>query len=500
MLTLLNSEQTRQTDRFTIEARDIGSIDLMESAAAAFVSAFKGYFVLPDVPISIYCGTGNNGGDGLAIARLLKEQGYDRLSVKIARFGSSATEDFRINLDRLKLTGIPATDITGSEEFPSEYADIVIDALLGSGLSRPLDGDFEKLALHLNKLGKTIVSVDVPTGFPSEGIIKDGSTIIDAGLVISFQRPRINFFFPESAPYIEQFRFVDIGLDESFIQSQSGGWELLEPDDIRQIIKPREAFNHKGTFGHALILAGSSETMGAALLCASACLHSGAGLTTACIPAEGLSALNSFSPEVMYFPRDRSAEIDFTKYQAVAVGPGLGTDDAQVKLLKYILSNISSPVVMDADALNIISRHPDLLDMLPHHAILTPHLKEFDRLFGAHNSWWERVETGRSVARQHKLTIILKNRYTFIILPGGNVIINPTGNPAMATGGTGDVLTGVIAGLLAQGYRPEQAALAGVYLHGKAGDVLAECSGMHSIPAQYLIKKLPEVIGSYASE
>ncbi|NEU10032.1 NAD(P)H-hydrate dehydratase [Flavihumibacter sp. R14] len=500
MQTLLTSEQTRRADKFTIGARGIASIDLMESAATAFVSAFKGYFAWLDVAISIYCGTGNNGADGLAIARLLKEQGYDRLSVKIARFGNTTSEDFRINLERLKLTGISVTDIAASDELHSEDADIIIDALLGSGLSRPLDGEFDKLAVYLNNLGKTIVSVDVPTGFPSEDVIRKGSTIIKAGLAISFQRPRINFFFPESAPYIKRFRSVDIGLDESFIQSQPREWTLLEPDDIREIMKPREAFSHKGTFGHALIVAGNTGTMGAALLCADACLHSGAGLTTACIPAEGLSALNSFSPEVMYLPRNKSAEIDFAKYQAIAIGPGLGTDDPQVKLLKHILSNISSQVVMDADALNIISRHPEILGMLPHNVIFTPHLKEFDRLFGAHNSWWERVATGRSVARQHAMIIIIKNRYTFIILPDGNVVINPTGNPAMATGGTGDVLTGVIAGLLAQGYSPEQAALAGVYLHGKAGDILAECSGMYSIPSRYLIKKLPEVIGSYASE
>ena len=502
MMTLLTSEQTREADMFTITGKGIPSLDLMESAAAAFVSVFKGYYIFRDVSISIYCGTGNNGGDGLAIARLLKEQGYDRLSVKIAKFSQTLTEDFRSNEERLRLTGIEIKNISTSEQFPFEDAEILIDALLGSGLSRPLEGDFEKLAGHLNKLGKTIVSVDVPTGFPTEGLIDKESTIVNAELVISFQRPKINFFFPESAPFIKRLRFVNIGLDEPFIQSQTGGWKLLEPDDIRQVIKPREAFSHKGTYGHALIVAGSRETMGAALLCADACLHTGAGLTTACIPVEGLSALNSSAPEVMALTRSDTEELtaDLRKYQAIAIGPGLGIEDLQIKLLRYILAHNQSPLVLDADALSILSKHPDLMSQLPRHAILTPHVKEFDRLFGAHRNWWERILTARAMAAKHEIVIVLKNQYTFIIRPDNNVIINPTGNPAMASGGMGDVLTGMIAAFLAQGYSAEEAAMAGCYLHGKAGDILKEKSGMHSIPPRYLIRKLPEVIGSYSAD
>jgi ADP-dependent NAD(P)H-hydrate dehydratase / NAD(P)H-hydrate epimerase len=500
MLILLTSEQTRQADRFTITAKKITSLDLMESAAVAFVSVFKGYYIFRDIHISIYCGTGNNGGDGLAIARLLKEQGYDRLSVKVAWFSESVTEDFRSNLERLALTGIEINYISITEEFPVDDAEILIDALLGSGLSRPLDGDFAKLVRHLNTLGKTIVSVDVPTGFPTEGPIDTESTIVNAKLVISFQRPKINFFFPESASFIKRFRFVDIGLDEPFIQSQTGGWKLLESEDVRQVIRSREAFSHKGTFGHALIIAGSRETMGAALLCVDACLHSGAGLTTASIPVEGLSALNSSVPEAMASIRSEAEDekVDIQRYQAIAIGPGLGNQEAQVKLVRHILINISVPLVLDADALNILSRYPDLIGKLPRKTILTPHVKEFDRLFGAHRNWWERIATARAIAAKHEIIIVLKNQYTFIILPDSNVIINPTGNPAMATGGMGDVLTGMIASLLAQGYSAEEAALASCYLHGKAGDLLKEKSGMLCIPPRYLIRKLPEVIGSYS--
>ena len=499
MLNLLNSEQTRQADRFTIKLKGISSVDLMESAASAFVSAFKSSYLYPDVPISIYCGTGNNGGDGLAIARLLKEQGYDRLSVKIARFNPACSEDFQINLQRLNLSGIAITEISQASNIADEDADVIIDALLGSGLNRPLEGEYKKLVEYLNLLNKPVVAVDVPTGFPSEGLIDTSSTIIKADLVISFQRPRINFFMPESAPFINRFRYVDIGLDEEYIESLPGYWKLLEPDDIRKVIKPRKPFSHKGTYGHALIIAGAPETMGAAILSADACLHSGAGLTTACIPLEGLSALNSAAPEIMAYTRTEGVEdpaIEFDKFQSVAAGPGLGKGVSQTRFVNYILGNVTTNLVLDADALNILSAHPEWISILPAETILTPHLKEFDRLFGDQEGWVQRIEKGREIASQHNLIIVLKNQYTFIILPDGKVLINPTGNPAMASGGMGDVLTGMIAGFLAQGYKPEEASFVACYLHGKAGDLLKENKGMNCIPARYLIKMLPEVIGA----
>lgn len=503
MLNLLNSEQTRLADQFTIRKKKIPSVDLMEAAANAFVTVFKSCYIFPDTPISIYCGTGNNGGDGLAIARLLKQSGYDRLNVIIARFSENFTADFEINLQRLNLAGIPITELKDCGALPDEPSDIIIDALLGSGLNRPLEGNFKILVEHLNKLNKHVVSVDVPSGLPSDGIIDLQSSILKAELVISFQRPRINFFMPESAPFINKFRYVNIGLDEDFIEAQDSGWKLVEADDVRKIIHQRKPFTHKGTYGHALIIAGSAETMGAALLCADACLHSGAGLTTACIPPEGLTALNSTAPEVMALIRNEGEKIlkaDLKRYQAIAIGPGIGKDKDQVVLLKNILQSLNCPLVLDADGLNILAIHPGWIGLLPPGTILTPHMKEFDRLFGQQGSWTERIETGRAMAIQHKLIIVLKNQYTFIIRPDGNVLINPTGNPAMATGGMGDVLTGMIAAFLAQGYKAEDSALAACYLHGKAGDLLKEKGGMHCIPPRYLIRKLPEVIGAISFE
>ena len=500
MLNLLTAAQTRAADGFTIKHKPITSTDLMEKASSAFVQMFRQNFINQDVPVSVYCGTGNNGGDGLAIARLLKEQGYERVSVKIVRFNAQSSADFEANLKRLQLTGITVAEIGNDVDFPEENAEILIDALLGSGLNRPLDKGYKMLVEHLNKLQKILVSVDVPTGFPTEGIIDLHSTTIKADLVISFQRPKINFFFPESEGFVKSFRCVDIGLDERFIQLQLSGWKLSEPDDILKIIKPRKAFSHKGTFGHALIIAGSAETMGAALLCADACLHSGAGLTTACIPKEGLAALNSRSPEIMAILRGENVVINIEpdKYQSIAMGPGLGKADNEVKLLKQVIENHSGPLVLDADALNILADHPSLFASLPEKTILTPHVKEFDRLFGQHESWWERIITAKKAAAEHQIIIVLKNRYSFIVLPTGDVMINPTGNPAMAVGGMGDILTGVIAAFLAQGFTAEDSVIAACYIHGRAGDILHEKGGMHCIPPRYLIAELPKTIGSFA--
>ena len=498
MFTLLNQAQTRLADEFTIQKRRMQSLDLMESAARAFVSVFKGHFNDPDLTICIYCGTGNNGGDGLAIARILKEEGYENISVKIVRFTGNSSSDFTANLERLRLTGITSIDITEDSDFPIQQADVLIDAMLGSGLNKPLVGFLAKLIDHLNALGRLIVAVDVPSGFPSEGEINLQAGVLKAELVISFQLPKINFFFPESASFIKQFKFADIGLDEDFIQSQPGKWFLIEEWDIRKTIKIRENFSHKGIYGHALIIAGTAQTMGAALMCADACLHSGAGLTTVCIPASGLTSLNTRSPEIMAILSDdkKPLLIDFKKYQAIAIGPGLGVEKPAIELLQLVLENSQSPIVIDADGLNMLAQNQSWLTLIPPKSILTPHVKEFDRLFGEHKNWWNRLETARAKAAEFQIIIILKNRYSFIVLPGGEVWINPSGNPAMATGGSGDVLTGMIVSFLAQGYTPEEAAMLGCYLHGKAGDVLKSRSGMFSIPPRYLINILPEIISN----
>jgi len=497
MLQLLTSPQIREADAYTIKNKPISSIDLMESASAAFVKAFMKEVPDRDTLISVYCGTGNNGGDGLAIARLLKEQAYDSISVKIMRFSPKESPDFKINLDRLKLTGIPLTELPETNHLPKENASVIIDALIGSGLNKALEGDFQSLIKHLNKLKKKVIAVDVPSGFPTEGIIDSNATILKANLTITFQRPKINFFFPESAQAIERFIVADIGLDEAYIQFQSGPWKLIEEKDLKGLIKTRKPFSHKGSYGHALIIAGNTRTMGAALLCADACLHSGAGLTTACIPEQGMSALNAYAPEVMTLPRSELAsEVNSGKFNSIAIGPGLGTNANATELVKQAL-DFNIPMLIDADALNILAANPALLHKIPEQTIICPHMKEFDRLFGASANWWDRVALAQRKAKELNLIIILKNQYTFIALPDGEILINPTGNPAMAVGGMGDVLSGMIAAFLAQGYPAKESALLATYIHGKTGDVLNQEMGMYSIPPGELTLLLPEMIQSF---
>ncbi|WP_184550736.1 NAD(P)H-hydrate dehydratase [Mucilaginibacter sp. FT3.2] len=493
MLPLLISEQIRQADAFTIANEPISSIDLMERASKAFVGWFINHFPDKSKSISFYCGTGNNGGDGLAIARLLKDHQYKNINVKIARFSQKESEDFTANFYRLQKTGIDITEINKGDTLPIEESAIIIDALLGSGLNKPLTGNYERLVKHINDLDRTVVSVDVPTGFFSDGEILPDATGIKADLVITFQQPKINFLLPESARYINCWEAVSIGVNEKFVQSLNSPYQLTEEKDIRGMLKPRHRFSNKGTYGHALIIAGQAKTMGAALLSASAAAHAGAGLTTACVPESGLTALNSYLPEIMAIIRNESEspEIEWDKFNAIAIGPGLGKGSDAIKLLSAVIKNHKKVLVVDADALNLLGEDKKLLKRLPAGSILTPHMKEFDRLFGDHKSWWQRLQTGLIKAKELNIYIVLKNDYTITITPDGKCYFNSTGNAAMASAGMGDVLTGVIVALLAQNYSPLDACIIGAYIHGKAGDELALPNRLNVVLPGKLVAQLP---------
>jgi hydroxyethylthiazole kinase-like uncharacterized protein yjeF len=494
MLPLLISKQIREADTYTIANEPISSIDLMERASKAFVGWFINHFQDKKQTIAVYCGTGNNGGDGLAIARILNDHGYSNISIKIIRFSDKAgSEDFNENFKRLKAAKIDFQTLKSGFKTPPETAEIIIDAMLGSGLNKPLAGDYKTLVDYLNCLGKTVVAVDVPTGFYTDGEIPKDATVLKADLVITFQQPKINFLLPESGPHINCCEVVKIGLSEEFINNADTPYYLVEEKDAQQLIKPRHRFSNKGTYGHALIIAGKDEAMGAALLSASACAHAGAGLTTACIPRSGLVALNSSMPEIMALVRDESniPDIEWEKFSAIGIGPGLGKDPGTLKLLKAVFKNYKKPVVIDADALNILSENQPLLKRIPAGSIITPHMKEFDRLFGKHASWWQRLQTAKAKAKELGIYIILKNDYTITATPDEKLYFNSTSNAAMATGGMGDVLTGIITSLLAQKYSPQDACILGVYIHGKAGDELALPNRMNVVLPTKIISQLP---------
>ena len=345
MLPLLTSPQIREADAYTIANEPITSIDLMERASKAFVGWFVNHFPNKKQPISVYCGTGNNGGDGLAIARMLCDHHYKAVSVKVARFSNKASDDFNTNFKRLHQTGLHLTEIMPGESFPPEESPVIIDALLGSGLNKPLEGDYKRLVNHLNNLERIIVAVDVPTGFLAEGEMPPDAIVLKADLVITFQQPKINFLLPDSAPYIKCWEAVNIGIDENFVCSLNSVCQAVEEKDIRKLLKPRHRFSNKGTYGHALIVAGQDETMGAALLSAAASAYAGSGLTTACVPKSGLTALNSYMPELMAIIRNDGElpEIEWESFSAIGIGPGLGKQNDSLALLTEILINYKKP-------------------------------------------------------------------------------------------------------------------------------------------------------------
>ncbi|MFC6103047.1 NAD(P)H-hydrate dehydratase [Olivibacter domesticus] len=497
MRNIMTVSQTREADRFTIANEPVSTIDLMERASQAFVQKFISLFSDQRISVLICCGPGNNGGDGLAISRLLYEYGYSNIRVWIADFNGSRTDDFKVNFQRLSEIPIHVNELANTDNFEAIEAAIVIDALLGSGLNKPLEGALLNLVRHINASGKQVISVDIPSGMPADGNIMVETESIFARDVISFQRPKLSFFFPESAKSLRYFHTVDIGLDETYISALKTDFFEITEDDIRSALIKRSPFNHKGTFGHCLIFAGNINTMGAALLSAEASLYTGSGLTSLCIPPSGLSALNTRLPEAMALEREQLPSIrNLEKYAALAVGPGLGVGEDEKKYLRLLLNSKITSTVIDADALNILAQEGELFEQLKPGTIITPHMKEFDRLFGSSKNWWERTAKARENAVKRQIIIVLKNRYTFIAMPNGKVIINPTGNPGMASGGMGDVLCGMIGSLLAQGYAAEEAAMLACFLHGKAGDLLAE-EGMAVIPPTMLIQKIPKVIGDF---
>lgn len=474
---ILSAAEIREWDQYTIRHEPVISVDLMERAATACVEWLISQY--PDSPsFGIFCGKGNNGGDGLAIARLLLDRQY-KVSVHILEFGHKGTDDFQQNLARLH--GFPDADIhfiqSAANLHPVPEGQLIVDALFGSGLNRPLEGLTADLVRHINQAGRTVVSIDIPSGlFTDRSSL--GAPAIQATHTLSFQCYKPAFLFAENSPFLGSIHVLDIGLHPDYYRQVQAGFELTDHDTVQIIYRPRNRFAHKGMLGHAALISGSYGKMGAAVLAAGACLRSGAGLLTLHIPACGYEILQSRVPEAMLVTDPDSkyltqAPADLTKYDAIGVGPGIGTDDATKMMLHAILHHYRGPMVLDADALNIIAGQKDLMSLLPPGTILTPHPKEFARLFGESANDFERALLALHKARELGIVILLKGHHSLIATPDGKGFFNQTGNAGMATAGSGDVLTGIITGLLAQHYNAVEAAVLGAYLHGLAGDLAA---------------------------
>ncbi|CAN5386023.1 bifunctional ADP-dependent NAD(P)H-hydrate dehydratase/NAD(P)H-hydrate epimerase [soil metagenome] len=493
MLKILSPDQIKSLDAATIQREPITSIALMERACEAFIQWFSERFD-PTKRIGIVCGTGNNGGDGLGIARILKEWGYP---VKVWIVKGKESEDFKINLDRLK--GKVEIDDFPASSKADIFSDrqILIDSIFGSGLSRAAEGIYAQAINEFNNHQGVRIAIDIPSGLFSDK--HSAGVIARVHHTVSFQLPKLAFLFPENYQYVGQWHIADIGLDRSFIQSAQTPYYYLTRKSVKKILKPRSMFEHKGDHGKALLIAGSYGKMGACILSARACLRAGVGLLTAHIPRTGYSIVQSAVPEAMTSVDANNEFLSevppLDSYDVIGIGPGLGQSPETIKAFTKILA-ASKPMVIDADGLNILAANSDLLQAIPSECILTPHPKEFERLVGSWKDDFDRLEKQIRLSKEIKAVIILKGAHTSIATPAGNVYFNSTGNPGMAIGGAGDVLTGILTGLLAQKYSAEEAAIMGVYLHGLSGDLAAREKGMNSLISSDLIDFLPAAFKS----
>lgn len=490
---VLSAEAIRLWDQYTIQHEPISSVDLMERAATRCVEWLKTrYTHTPE--FNIFCGKGNNGGDGLAIARLLSNEQIP-VTVFILEFGHKGTDDFQINLARLhQITEVEIRFIQTEDNFPTiaPHA-ILIDALLGSGLNRALEGVTSRLVEYINQSGNEIISIDIPSGLFVDHSSR-GNMAIQANHTLSFQCYKPAFLVPENENYIGTVHILDIGLHPEYYRTIVPKYEMIGEEFIHSIYRPRKRFSHKGNFGHALLVAGSYGKIGAAVLSARACLHSGIGLLTCHTPQCGYDIMQSSVPEAMLLTDFNSSfstriDDDVSKFTVMGIGPGMGTASETRLLIKEILDGFRKPLVLDADALNTIAAQPDLLERIPVGSLLTPHPKEFERLFGETSNDFEQVNRALEKAGALNCVIVLKGHHTFIATPSGRGYFNTTGNAGMATAGSGDVLTGILTALLAQ-YEPTNAAILGVYLHGLAGDIAAREQSEEALVASDLINKL----------
>lgn len=493
---ILTKNQIKALDKRTINEEGISSLDLMERAAQALTNAICQLFPEPR-NFKLFAGPGNNGGDTLAVARLLSERGY-RSDVYLFNTRQSLSEDCQTNAERL----LDCTDVNFIEVTshfappPLMKSDVVIDGLFGSGLSRPLEGGFAAVVKYINASPATIVSIDIPSGLMCEDNTYNlPEHIIHAHMTLTLQQPKLSFFFAENQTYLGEWFSLDISLSAQGIAEFPDQYLITTQREIRPFTKPRSEFAHKGQFGHGLLIAGSAGMAGAAILSARASLRSGIGLLTVHTPACNIPILQTSVPEAMADADNHnlhvSVPVPYNKYTAIAIGPGLGLDEETANALLVQLQTTEGPIIIDADALNLLASHKEWLEYIPKESILTPHPKELERLVGECASSYERLTRARDLAVRHQVTIVLKGAWTAVITPSGVCHFNPTGNPGMATAGSGDVLTGILLSLLSQGFPPREAARVGVYLHGAAGDLAAEQKGECGMISSDIIDNLP---------
>lgn len=490
---ILSAEQIYQADTYTIEHEPISSIDLMERAAGRCFNWMDQYFESKVSRVHIFCGTGNNGGDGLVIGRLFFEREV-KVFIYVCRTGAGLSPDFEHNYDRIQRKGMKPIWVESIDDLPAMDSDeLIIDALFGIGLNRPVTGLIADCIEWINNSKAYVISIDFPSGLYADREVEKGNVIVRADHVLTFQVPKLALLLPDNQEFVNGFSVMDIDLDRQFLAEINTVYEMIDRSMIQQWYRPRKTFSHKGSFGHSLMIGGSFGKIGAVLLATKAALVSGSGLVSAHIPKCGYIPLQSTVPEAMvevdgenhleYFNCLKSATV-------IGVGPGMGVHEKTKKGFVSFLKSNERPLVIDADAINILAEFDELSALIPEGSIVTPHPKEFQRLVGTWKNDYEKLNKLMEFSRQRAIVTVLKGAYT-AVCDGKRVFFNPTGNPGLAKGGSGDVLTGIITALRAQSYPPFEAACMGVYLHGDAADSLIRSGKSHeSLMASDLLNEL----------
>ncbi|MGY8915939.1 MAG: NAD(P)H-hydrate dehydratase [Flavobacteriales bacterium] len=487
---IYTAQQIYEADENTIVNQQITSDELMERAATHLFNWLHKRLQGAPVKIHLFCGIGNNGGDGMVLARHLHEHGY-LISVHVVTYSEKRSHDFLLNLDRLKERRIWPNFIGPKDELPKiGKEDIIVDAIFGIGLNRTPDDWVIKVIQHLNSSMAFILSVDIPSGLFMDKAPSNKESIVMANHVLSFQAPKLIFFLPQTGIYSNHWEILDIGLDSNYLNSVDTVYELIGINEVLPWYRPREKFSHKGTYGHSLIIGGSYGKIGAVILASEACLNTGSGLVTAYIPICGYIPMQTALPEAMVITDANDKMVSDIRFDitptVIGLGIGIGQDDITIGALKEFLSTNKTPLVIDADALNIISKNKEFLKMIPSQSVLTPHPKELERLIGNWQDDFEKLEKAKTFSKHHDLVLVIKGAHT-ITLYDGKGYVNTTGNPGMATAGSGDVLTGMITGLIAQGYSSLRATVFAIYLHGRSGDLAVEQCGYQALTASEII-------------
>ncbi|WP_149276349.1 NAD(P)H-hydrate dehydratase [Pareuzebyella sediminis] len=492
---IYTAEQIYAADKNTMKSQGLTSDELMERAAEQLFSWMHARLQGAQVKINLFCGIGNNGGDGLALARLLKEHGYN-IMVYVVNYSKNRSEDFLTNLERLKERKVWPEFLEEGSKFPVlGKDDIIVDAIFGIGLNRAPDDWVAKLFSHIEASDAFILAVDMPSGLFTDKVPDSEEAVLKANYTLSFQVPKLVFFLPQTAIFTDQWELLDIGLDQDFLSKTQTNFELIGKSEVLGMYIPRKKFSHKGTFGHSLIVGGSYGKIGAVHLASKACLLAGSGLVTAYVPRCGYLPLQTNLPEAMVLTDAGERYISDIQFDirpsVVGIGVGIGKDKKTGKAFSEFLKKNTLPLVIDADGLNLLSENEELLKELPAKTVLTPHPKELERLIGGWKDDFQKVDKAKQFAKEYDCILLIKGAHT-ITLYNDKGYINTTGNPGMGSGGTGDVLTGIITGLIAQGYEPLEATVFGVYLHGRSADIKVEKTGYQSLTASNVIEGLGE--------